>query len=366
MPLVHQTRRAFGALSIVAVALVAHPRYNQAQSASYAAHRAAITALARAFATRDTTGVAALLDPRFHIGPLTGAGASSTLARGIARPDPLVTALDVDSIVGGDTAVVAHVTSTSPRGRRSSAFIMSKDARFIEMGIFQITMNPGGPVTVPAGQTVVPLNGGGAVAPVPSPDAAAPSSVSDTALRKRLLRLGEWDQRHRGQMTKVGSSKTEASSPGALDSLQRLQSALDAAARDSLRAIVRESGWPGARKVGADAAIVAFLIVQHSPLDVQAEYLPMIERAVAAGDARGADLALLTDRMLMFQGKKQRYGSQLKASPGGPPELWPIEDEAHVDERRRAVGLQPLADYLKSFGIEWKPAAPPRADPTAR
>ena len=32
--------------------------------------------------------------------------------------------------------------------------------------------------------------------------------------------------------------------------------------------------------------------------------------------------------------------------------LWPIEDEEHVDERRAEVGLEPLAEYLKRFGIE--------------
>ena len=36
-------------------------------------------------------------------------------------------------------------------------------------------------------------------------------------------------------------------------------------------------------------------------------------------------------------------------------ELWPIEDEENVDARRASVGLEPLAEYLKRFGLEYKP-----------
>jgi hypothetical protein len=35
--------------------------------------------------------------------------------------------------------------------------------------------------------------------------------------------------------------------------------------------------------------------------------------------------------------------------------LEPIEDEEHVDRRRAAVGLMPLKEYLKHFGIEYQP-----------
>ena len=34
-------------------------------------------------------------------------------------------------------------------------------------------------------------------------------------------------------------------------------------------------------------------------------------------------------------------------------ELYPIEDAAHVDERRKSVGLTPMAEYLKLFGLDY-------------
>ena len=38
-------------------------------------------------------------------------------------------------------------------------------------------------------------------------------------------------------------------------------------------------------------------------------------------------------------------------------ERYPIDDEEHVDERRAAVGLPPLAEYLKLFNLAYQPPA---------
>jgi hypothetical protein len=41
--------------------------------------------------------------------------------------------------------------------------------------------------------------------------------------------------------------------------------------------------------------------------------------------------------------RKQTYGTQFH----GKQEPAPIEDEAHVDERRKAVGLSSMAEYRR-------------------
>ena len=66
---------------------------------------------------------------------------------------------------------------------------------------------------------------------------------------------------------------------------------------------------------------------------------------------------MLEDRILVRNGKKQVYGTQLHSGPdtGGKLVLAPIEDEEHVDKRRASVGLMPLKEYLKHFGIEYTP-----------
>jgi hypothetical protein len=122
-----------------------------------------------------------------------------------------------------------------------------------------------------------------------------------------------------------------------------------------LEEIVAEHGWPERSTVGLQGAAAAFLVVQHAPLDAQERYLPLLEAAVASGEARPADLALLTDRVLMRKGELQRYGSQLRRNPEtGKDEFYPIEDAANVNARRAAVGLEPIEEYARHFGIEYE------------
>lgn len=114
-----------------------------------------------------------------------------------------------------------------------------------------------------------------------------------------------------------------------------------------LKATVAEKGWPERSRVGADGAKAAWVIVQHADHDpaFQAEMLPLIETAARRGEADFADYALLTDRVLLAQGKPQRYGSQFKENADGIFELQPTADMDGLDARRREVGLQPLAAY---------------------
>jgi len=61
-----------------------------------------------------------------------------------------------------------------------------------------------------------------------------------------------------------------------------------------------------------------------------------------------SSLALSIDRVLMQEGKPQRYGSQLQMKEGRTLD-YPIEDMATVDVRRAAMGLEPYAQYRKRF-----------------
>ena len=63
-------------------------------------------------------------------------------------------------------------------------------------------------------------------------------------------------------------------------------------------------------------------------------------------EIRSSDVAYLTDRVLLAEGKKQVYGTQFTLT-NGKCQPRPLEDEAHVDQRRQEVGLPPLAAYLK-------------------
>ena len=82
----------------------------------------------------------------------------------------------------------------------------------------------------------------------------------------------------------------------------------------------------------------------------------MLKAAVKRRDALPDWAATLEDRVLVAEGKPQIYGTQVLMPPGSTKwELCPIQNEARVDARRAAVGLGPLEQYLKNFGIEYKP-----------
>jgi hypothetical protein len=110
-----------------------------------------------------------------------------------------------------------------------------------------------------------------------------------------------------------------------------------------MRHIVAKHGWPGYTLAGMDGAHAAWLLVQHAPAGFQEECLPLLEAAVARGDAAPRDLAYLTDRVLMHRGERQVYGTQYQVMDG-EVRLWPVRDPGRLDERRAALRLPPEAE----------------------
>jgi hypothetical protein len=55
---------------------------------------------------------------------------------------------------------------------------------------------------------------------------------------------------------------------------------------------------------------------------------------------------MLADRVAVHRGQPQRYGTQAKLLDGRMV-LDPIADSAHVDERRAALGMPPLREYVR-------------------
>jgi len=183
--------------------------------------------------------------------------------------------------------------------------------------------------------------------------------ISHEALQDELLRMGEGDQQYRAELQDklIKMSNAGATAPSEeVVTLQKKQDEIDRRNLARLEEIVRQHGWPGRSLVGEEASTAAFLILQHADLTSQKKYFPLLKKAAAEGEARPADAAMLEDRILMKEGKKQIYGTQVRSGPetGGKLELYPIQDEEQVEERRAEVGLPPLADYLKLFGLEYR------------
>ncbi len=181
-----------------------------------------------------------------------------------------------------------------------------------------------------------------------------PDSTQAAEIRSELEERMAEDQKYRLMLDSVkvvaGVDSRE------MDSIWMKVNEIDSANMAWFSEIIGKFGWPDKSIVGSDAATGAFLILQHADYKYQRLYLPLLQQAAAEGEASRAHAAMLEDRVLMREGRPQIYGTQLQSVPEtGALRLYPIEDEENVDKRRAEVGLMPIADYLKYFGLEYEP-----------
>jgi hypothetical protein len=121
-----------------------------------------------------------------------------------------------------------------------------------------------------------------------------------------------------------------------------------------VEAILAQYGWLGRSAIGAEANSTLFFLIQHADLETQLKYFPILQRSVEMGESKMSHMALMQDRILMRQGKKQIYGSQVVINKTtGAQEFHPIEDEKNVNVRRAKMGMQTLEEYAKFFGLEY-------------
>jgi len=121
--------------------------------------------------------------------------------------------------------------------------------------------------------------------------------------------------------------------------------------------LIAQYGWMGRSVVGPSGNSTFFFVIQHADLATQLKYFPLLEQSVKEGESKPSHMALMQDRILMRQGKKQIYGSQVVMNDTGGQEFYAIEDEKNVNARRAAMGLQPIEEYAKLFGITYEPSS---------
>lgn len=117
--------------------------------------------------------------------------------------------------------------------------------------------------------------------------------------------------------------------------------------------LLDKRGWPPVEEIGVKGSKAIFLVIQHADLATQVKYLPMVRKAVDDKNLYKRGLAMLEDRILMRQGQKQIYGTQLKANKIGIYYVVTMIDPEHVDERRRQMDMEPMSEYLKNFNMTW-------------
>jgi hypothetical protein len=130
-----------------------------------------------------------------------------------------------------------------------------------------------------------------------------------------------------------------------------------------LEAAIAAIGWPGRSKVGDEGAAAAFKILQHaiSRPDLQRRGLEFILEAIPRGEANALDAAYLSDRIAMYEGAGQVFGTQFDWDANGQLSPAPIKDPQSVDDRRAALGLAPMAATIAEIraSAAAEGAAPP-------
>ena len=165
----------------------------------------------------------------------------------------------------------------------------------------------------------------------------------DEALRAELLEMERVDRAVRADLVARGELHGGGYRPE-MAAVHRRHNA-------RMTAIITAVGWPGRSMVGDDGCRSAGFVVQHAILDpaLQRRCVPLLEAAVTAGEAFPFMVALLTDRVLMEQGRAQRYGTQHVGGPDGSLVPWTIGEPEGVDARRAAMGLEPLNERTRQL-----------------
>lgn len=148
----------------------------------------------------------------------------------------------------------------------------------------------------------------------------------DLALRKKLIQTKELSEGYHKEMAKLHNRNAEL-----------------------LNQIIDSIGYPTVDKVGKEASEAAWLIIQHSigqPTFMK-KCLFLLKEAVEEKKASPINLAYLSDRIAVFEGKPQRYGTQFDWNENG--ELCPqaFDERSKVNKRRKAVGLNSLEEQIE-------------------
>ncbi|TES98144.1 hypothetical protein E3J85_00055 [Patescibacteria group bacterium] len=162
-------------------------------------------------------------------------------------------------------------------------------------------------------------------------------------LQQKILKMASEDQKLRKQAADGDRSRKLAKSIYDCDTKNTLEA----------KKIIEKHGWPSFNLVGKKAANDFWLIVQHADRDLefQKKCLKLLEKAVENNQANPENLAYLTDRILVSEGKKQKFGTQYMFKEDRLV-LKPVVDRKKLNQRRKKVGLDVVEEQDKRINKE--------------
>jgi uncharacterized protein DUF6624 len=160
----------------------------------------------------------------------------------------------------------------------------------------------------------------------------------DESLEKALLDMEARDQALRAELTASGELG-EKYHPR-LEELHRGHAS-------RLRQIIAVFGWPGVTLVGEKGAQAAWRIALHSISEpgFMRQCRDLLDTASQNQEVARWQFAMIDDRIRVYEGRPQRYGTQLRNGPNGL-EPHPLENESRINSMRMQAGLPPLSQTL--------------------
>lgn len=127
---------------------------------------------------------------------------------------------------------------------------------------------------------------------------------------------------------------------GILDNIQEV----DKLNRDTIVSLLDRCSWPSSK----EEIESVWYVIQHSGTEKMSYYYPRFKEMVKLDLLEDSLMAKMEDRMLMFNGYPQIYGTQFT---GEPRTFHEIKDIHNVNRRRKKVGLCSIEQKAKSSGI---------------
>jgi len=155
----------------------------------------------------------------------------------------------------------------------------------------------------------------------------------DLELRDRLIQNGQLNDGYHAEMAKLHTKNAGL-----------------------LNEIIDSIGYPTIDKVGKEASEAAWLVIQHSIGQPQfmKKCAKLLEKTIHKNKANPKNLAYLSDRIAVFEGKPQRYGTQFDWDENGEMSPQHFDDLTKVNQRRKSIGLNSLEEQTEIIRIQIK------------
>lgn len=116
-----------------------------------------------------------------------------------------------------------------------------------------------------------------------------------------------------------------------------------------LNDIIDTVGYPTTDKVGKEASEATWLVIQHAIAQphFMKKCVKLLEIAVSENKASSKNLAYLTDRVAVLEGKPQLYGTQFDWDENGELSPNDFDDLTKVNQRRISIGLDSLDEQIE-------------------